>query len=204
MKICAREGCGNTFNRKRQQYCSHECWSEAIRLPRAICAREDCSVKVRLPVHKFCSRACYAKSRNRIRLTCALPGCDNTVRQKRTKYCSRTCGAMSRRVAIGATRRAKKGYIEIRVQQGPSGATKGDWTLEHRYVMEQHLGRSLAAHEEIHHKNGARDDNRIENLELWSRSQPSGQRIKDKIAWAIEFLSEYNYEVRGARQGNLW
>lgn len=66
--------------------------------------------------------------------------------------------------------------------------------MEHRVVMESHVGRDLLPHETVHHINGIRDDNRIENLELWSSSHPKGQRAIDKVAWAKELLALYEPE----------
>lgn len=62
--------------------------------------------------------------------------------------------------------------------------------------MEEHLGRPLIAGETVHHKNGIRDDNRIENLELWSSSHPSGQRVTDLLQWAYELIDRYEREFR--------
>lgn len=58
--------------------------------------------------------------------------------------------------------------------------------LEHRYVMEQMLGRPLREFENVHHKNGQRADNSPSNLELWIKPQPPGQRPEDLVGWVIE------------------
>jgi len=75
-----------------------------------------------------------------------------------------------------------RSYKKIFMPQHPNASQSG-YILEHRYVMSHHLGRALFPDENVHHKNGDRHDNRLENLELWSTVQPSGQRIEDKLEW---------------------
>jgi hypothetical protein len=89
------------------------------------------------------------------------------------------------------------GYKEFRGQRFMSHpcCDKRGRILEHRMVMYDHLKRAPIGEETVHHKNGIRTDNRIENLELWTKNHGPGQRVEDVLNFCIEFLKKYGYEV---------
>jgi hypothetical protein len=84
---------------------------------------------------------------------------------------------------------------------GHPRAGKGGYVFEHVLIMEELLGRYLLPGENVHHRNGVRDDNRPENLELWTRPQPAGIRVGDAVAWAREIIARYGDANGGAGTG---
>jgi hypothetical protein len=104
---------------------------------------------------------------------CSVPGCSNPVK------CRGLCNAHYIR------------SLKTDGQTQRSGGYESTWidgrlVASHRIVMEGALGRPLEAYETVHHLNGIRDDNRIENLELWTVPQPKGQRPVDLARWVVQ------------------
>lgn len=87
----------------------------------------------------------------------------------------------------------KSGYVKLKSKSYENSIN--GWIYEHVAVMSDFLKRPLRRNESVHHRNGVKDDNRIENLELWDRGQPAGQKTEDKIKWAKEFLEEHGYSI---------
>lgn len=91
----------------------------------------------------------------------------------------------------GGTWVGSQGYVYRYIGKEHPFANAAGATQEHRYVIAQELGRKLLVSENVHHINGDKTDNARSNLELWTRSQPAGQRVADKVAWALELLALY-------------
>ena len=155
----------------------------------ALCAREfEPSSN-----HKLCP-ACRQKVR---RDYC---GCGELkTRRARTCLACRAEAGSSNGNWRGGTVKHRAGYVLRRVPAHPKAKTANGYILEHVLVMEELLERCLIDGENVHHKNGVKDDNRPENLELWIRPQPSGMRASDAVAWAREILARYHGSDPGCR-----
>lgn len=182
--------CGKEFMKKSSttgQYCSLECWykkenktgKEKIECP--VCH------EMFYPNHYgqiFCSKTCTSLDRRSPKSVSVCPVCQTefTFRKgKNRTYCSRACANIGRNrspVDIGSRVIDVGGYALVKVPRGTPGAYANNRMLEHRYVMQQKIGRPLEKGEHVHHINGDKRDNRPENLELWKGAHPQGVRVE--------------------------
>lgn len=100
-----------------------------------------------------------------------------TRAERGARFCSAACYAARRNVVTWRIRR--DGYVQL------TGG--GLNVLEHRFVMERLLDRKLAKHEHVHHRNGDKSDNRLENLELLDIGDHTREHHpgRDKSKWVV-------------------
>ncbi len=157
----------------------------------------------------YCSMKCSGAGRRRTAeaahtFTCVECGKEKTLRRGpggrlyiEQKYCDQKCKSAHQKTrALAKFDRGeisehtkRHGYVWIAVPSLVTG--KKHEMLKHRYVMSKKIGRELFPEETVHHINGIRSDNNPENLELFSNRHGPGQRVTDKVQFAIEILTLY-------------
>lgn len=135
-----------------------------------------CQTETKIYKSNMCMYHFLGKDGRKDERICPVIGCKNIQEKKNQwygycKYHYAMRNAAKKKTPASARRTDGAGYVYINVN--------GRTIAEHRHVMSQMIGRELLSHESVHHKNGKRDDNTPENLELWVSPQRFGRRAVD-------------------------
>ncbi len=138
---------------------------------------EKCNKKVDSRSAKFCSDCRHPRCENCSNVFCV------TAQQLRTlgwgRFCSTTCAS-----AHFPKKHKKNGYWCIKAPQGHPKAWDKGYYYEHILVIETVVGRYLESYEVVHHRDGNRCNNKVENLELTTR------QLHSKHHWPCVSSSE--------------
>ncbi len=213
-RACEADGCTTVVRRANSRmyertFCSTTCRNRALPTPNPrngttgpceVCGVDVYRAASQAQERRFCStehRGQWMRGREQVeRIARPCAACGTTMRLTpwqanapgRFQTCSADCASAARCTkARTRVKDAETGYVWLYVQDGVR-------VLEHRHVMEQHLGRPLTEDETVHHKTGGfegRSNNDLSNLELWSGRHPKGHRVEDIVAYSLDTLALY-------------
>lgn len=137
----------------------------------------------------FCSRECYLEY-YRKKNTAICPVCGKTYKRKRSsnKVCSSECARKYNSMNAKHKVYMENGYLV----EHKKGYNKKGNVKQHRRIMEEYLGRPLNPDEIVHHINGIKTDNRIENLQVMTWSEHSSMHRKEEIANGKHLFGGYH------------
>jgi hypothetical protein len=145
-------------------------------------------------VRSVCKQ-CKADNKRSLGHLCCAKDCLVTVSNE-TYFCNNHKSKYNK-PSIGTGKSTNTdGYVILSGMWDHPNAWARGYAPEHLVVYADHHNRRVETEngESVHHKNGVKHDNRIENLEMWVSSQPKGQRPEDLVEWAVEIMNKYATE----------
>ena len=189
-ELCGKE---KEYKYKSQikRFCSHKCsnnykWEKIrhrkqyITIMCPICKKEfeiyanDYRIKERKNI--YCSKKCSGEASKRGNIV-RCKYCDKEFYSTRNDFCSKKCACEYKKANYKHKTYIENGY-EVRYINGYN--KKGN-VKEHRYIMEQYLGRKLNSNEVVHHKDGNKLNNNISNLQVMTKSEHSKLHREEEI-----------------------
>lgn len=178
----------------KRLYCSHKCANIATAESREKRVKFTCkicgkgfevvkgAVKVRQKTSEiqYCSKKCMGLGMRK-RETVRCLNCGEGFETTRNNFCSRVCACEYKKKMNGIGGHWYENGYKVLWNGGRP-------VKEHIYTMERHIGRKIKQGEVVHHKNGVRDDNRIENLEIMSHAEHSSFHRKAEIKAGAELF----------------